>query len=111
MIFECFHGVVEIILASNCQQNSFARQIEQGAMQGLKSGTGIFGADFDSGQAILADDASPERVVEIYDETFGGATCERYEKSQPLARHVEQMVSGDGKAGHLPFALVAPVCT
>jgi hypothetical protein len=78
MLVEGFHGVVEIVLAARGEQDSLAREIEQGALQGLIRRAGIFGTDLDSGHAVFADDAAPERVVEIDNQTFGSAACERH---------------------------------
>src|ERR1035438_9473275 len=73
MLFERFHGVVEIIFAADGEQNSLTRKIKQGTVQGLKSGARIFSPDLDAGHAIFTDDAAPESIVEIHDQCFGSS--------------------------------------
>ena len=109
MRFERFHRVVKVVFAANPQQYSPACQVEHRALKGLERGSGIFRADFDPRHAVFADDAAPERVVEIDDQAFGGAAGKRHDETHPLARHVEQMIGCDGQTRHQPFTLVMPV--
>ncbi len=109
MLLQRFHGIVEIVLAAYRQQNSFARQIEQGTVQGLIGGARIFGADFDAGHSVFADHAAPQRVVEIDDQNLGGAAAEGHDETHPLARHLKKITGGDGKPRRQPLALVVPM--
>ena len=109
MLFDRFHGVVEIILAAHGEQNSLARQVEQCALQDLISRARIFRANLNAGHAVFADDAAPQRVVEIDGQNFCGAAAQRHDKAHPLARHLKKITGGDGKPRRQPFALVVPM--
>ena len=65
MLVEGLHGVVQVVLTADGKQNSPPRQIEQGALQSLKSRTGMLGTDLDAGHPIFADNPAPKRVIEI----------------------------------------------
>src|SRR5208282_5765144 len=88
---------------------SLSRQIEQRALQSLIRRSRIFGANFNARHSVFADDAAPERVVEVDDQNFSGAAAEWDDKTHPLARHLKKITGRDGKPRRQPLALVVPM--
>src|SRR5207253_5415961 len=100
---------VEIVLAAHGEQNSFARKIEQGAMQSLIRRAGIFWANFNAGHSIFADHTAPQCVVEVDDQNLGGASTEWDDKTHPFARHLKKITRRDGQSRRQPLALIVPL--
>src|SRR3982750_2996988 len=107
MFLDRFHRLRRIVLAAHRQDYPATVEVEHDALEVFKRGAGIAVAELDAVDPVLADDAAPERVVQIDGQRLATPPSKRMDEALPLPREMDHLIRRERQAGGEELAIVA----
>src|SRR5215469_12677375 len=104
-----FLYVFPIVLAVNSQHHPSLKQLKEKFLKLLKCAARVYGAQFNAGYAVLAQNPAPERIVQVKNQALPCSASQRSKVSYLSSGEGGQSPRGKRGSGQMPHSVVIPI--
>ena len=97
-----------VVLAADREEDAPITKAEGRSLELLEGLAGVVVAEVDAGRAVVADDAAPQRVVEVEHEALRGRSQRAAQRAREMAREEGLVRRGHGRPRKRPQTWIRP---